>query len=572
MVFQNENFMRLCSPPGEHCTHSGPTRINMSGMAQPSCFYLTTPIYYVNDAPHIGHAYTTVAADVLTRWHRQRQEEVWFLTGTDEHGEKVLRTAESKGVAPQAWADKLVAEEWLPVLDTLDAANDDFIRTTDERHEVAVQRFIQRLYDDGHIYKGKFEGQYCVACEEYKLPGDLEDGTGEYEGQQVCKIHGRPVETLSEENYFFPLSQYGDKLLELYEAHPEFVQPASARNEVIGFVKQGLRDLSISRSSFDWGIELPWDSSHVLYVWFDALLNYASAVGLEDESKQDEFSRIWPADVHLVGKDILRFHAVIWPAMLLAAGLPLPKTIFAHGWLLVGGEKMSKTKLTGIHPREITDVFGSDAFRYYFTRAVQFGHDGSFSWEDIAARYNAELANGWGNLASRVAAMVGKYFGGTLPTPGALTDAETDLEAVAARAVADAEAAIDRISPTDAVAAVWTLVEATNVYLTEQEPWKVAKLPGELDESGAGAGGGRLATILVTAAEALRSLAILLNPVTPQAAQNLWTILGGTEALGELDKQPVADAAAFNGLPQHVTITKGAPLFPRIEDESADSK
>lgn len=530
-------------------------------MAEPSCFYLTTPIYYVNDAPHIGHAYTTVAADVITRWHRQRQEDVWFLTGTDEHGEKVLRTAEGKGVAPQAWADKLVAEEWRPLLDLLNVRNDDFIRTTDERHVVAVQRFIQRLYDAGEIYKGNFEGPYCVACEEYKLPGDLienEDG-----GAPLCKIHGRPVELLSEENYFFPLSQYGERLLELYESHPEFVQPASARNEVIGFVKQGLRDLSISRSSFDWGIELPWDSGHVLYVWFDALLNYATAIGLEDPAKADEFARIWPADVHLVGKDILRFHAVIWPAMLMAAGLPLPKTVFAHGWLLVGGEKMSKTKLTGIHPRDIIDVFGADAFRYYFTRAVQFGHDGSFSWEDLSARYNAELANGLGNLASRVAAMVGKYFGGVLPEPGGQTDAETELEAVAARAVADAEEAIDRVSPTDAVAAVWTLVDATNQYLTEQEPWKVAKLPGETTPEGAGVPGGRLATILVTAAEALRALAVLLNPVIPQAAQGLWTLLGVD---APLDEQPVQDAGRFGHLATGAVITKGESLFPRIEE------
>lgn len=535
----------------------------MSSPAQ--SFYLTTPIYYVNDAPHIGHAYTTVAADVLTRWHRQRQENVWFLTGTDEHGEKVMRTAEANGVAPQQWADKLVAESWQPVLKLLDIRNDDFIRTTQPRHIQAVQRFIQKLHDAGQIYEGSFEGPYCVACEEYKVPGDLEDGTGEYAGQQVCKIHGRPVEQLSEDNYFFPLSQYGERLLALYEEHPEFVQPASARNEVIGFVRQGLQDLSISRSTFDWGIPIPWDNSHVLYVWFDALLNYATAVGLEDPERAETFAATWPASVHLVGKDILRFHAVIWPAMLMAAGLPLPKTVFAHGWLLVGGEKMSKTKLTGIAPSQIVEEFGSDAFRYYFTRAIQFGQDGSFSWEDIAARYNAELANGFGNLASRVAAMITKYFGGELPAPGAMSDAEAALEATAARATADAEAAIDKISPTEAITAVWTLVDATNLYLTEQEPWKVAKLPGETDDHGAGVAGGRLATILVTAAEALRSLAILLNPITPRAAQALWDSLGAQAALGALDDQPVTSAATFDHLVEGAVITKGASLFPRLE-------
>lgn len=540
----------------------------MASAGTPASFYLTTPIYYVNDAPHIGHAYTTVAADVLTRWHRQRQEDVWFLTGTDEHGQKVMRTAEAHGVTPQEWADRLVESSWKPVLKTLDVINDDFIRTTQPRHTERVQAFIQRLYDKGEIYAGSYEGPYCVGCEEYKLPGDLVDGTGAYEGQKVCAIHGKPVEELSEQNYFFKMSAYADRLLALYEDHPEFVQPASARNEVIGFIKQGLQDLSISRSTFDWGIPIPWDTTHVLYVWFDALLNYATAVGLEsaDPADAERFARTWPASVHLVGKDILRFHAVIWPAMLMAAGLPLPTTVFAHGWLLVGGEKMSKSKLTGIAPEVITDHFGSDAFRYYFMRAIPFGTDGSFSWEDLAARYNAELANGLGNLASRVAAMIGKNFGGSLPAPGARTDAEDALEAVALKAVVDAEDAIDRISPNEAINAIWTLVDATNMYLTEQEPWKVAKLPGESTEDGAGVEGGRLATILVTAAEALRALAVLLNPVIPQAAQGLWVLLGAQEPLGALAAQPVSAAGTFGALPAGTTVTKGESLFPRLED------
>jgi methionyl-tRNA synthetase len=533
-------------------------------------FYLTTPIYYVNDAPHIGHAYTTVAADVVTRWHRQRQEDVWFLTGTDEHGEKVLRTAEKNGVSPQEWADRLVESAWQPVLETIDARNDDFIRTTQERHVVAVQKFLQGLYDAGEIYKGAYEGPYCVGCEEYKLPGELLDGTGEHEGQKVCPIHLRPVEMLAEENYFFRMSAYADRLLALYEEHPEFVQPASARNEVIGFVKQGLQDLSISRSTFDWGIPIPWDDKHVLYVWFDALLNYMTAVGYgsDDEAAREQFARTWPADVHLVGKDILRFHAVIWPAMLMAAGLPLPKQVFAHGWLLVGGEKMSKSRLTGIAPSDIIDTFGSDAFRYYFMRTIGFGGDGSFSWEDMVARYNGELANGFGNLASRTAAMIGKYFGGTLPAAGARTDLETDLEAVAAKAVADAEAAIDRLAIHDAVAAVWTLVDATNGYLTETQPWKVAKEPGETDAEGRGVDGGRLATSLVTAAEALRALAVLLHPVTPRAAARLWEALGAEPVLGPVAAQPVASAASFGVLPAGTPVTKGAALFPRLDEDA----
>ncbi|GEA89697.1 methionine--tRNA ligase [Cellulomonas cellasea] len=533
-----------------------------------SSFYLTTPIYYVNDAPHIGHAYTTVAADVLTRWHRQRQEQVWFLTGTDEHGQKVMRTAESHGVTPQEWADRLVESQWQPVLQTLDVANDDFIRTTQERHTTRVQSFIQDLHDKGEIYAGSYEGPYCVGCEEYKLPGELLDGTGEYEGQKVCPIHGKPVEMLSEQNYFFRMSAYTERLLEFYEANPTFVQPASARNEVLAFVRQGLQDLSISRNTFDWGIPIPWDATHVLYVWFDALLNYATAVGLgsDDPEEKARFERVWPADVHLVGKDILRFHAVIWPAMLMAAGLPLPGQVFAHGWLLVGGEKMSKSKLTGIAPSQIIDTFGSDAFRYYFLRAIVFGQDGSFSWEDLHARYTAELANGFGNLASRVTAMIAKNFGGSLPEAGPLTPAEEALAEVAARAVADAEAAIDRLALHEAIGAVWTLVDATNLYLTEQEPWKVAKAPGEVGEDGLGVAGGRLATILVTAAEALRSLAVLLHPVTPKAAQQLWAALGAEAALGALAAQPVADAGRFGVLPAGTAVTKGASLFPRIEE------
>jgi len=532
-------------------------------------FFLTTPIYYVNDAPHIGHAYTTVAADVVTRWHRQRQEDVWFLTGTDEHGEKVMRTAEKNGASPQEWADRLVETAWKPVLGTLDVRNDDFIRTTEARHESAVQKFLTALHDKGEIYQGSYEGPYCVGCEECKLAGELLDGTGAEEGLKLCPIHLKPVEMIAEENYFFRMSAYAERLLALYAENPDFVQPASARNEVVGFVKQGLQDLSISRSTFDWGVPIPWDSQHVLYVWFDALLNYMTAVGYgsDDAAAREQFEKLWPANVHLVGKDILRFHAVIWPAMLMAAGLPLPKQVFAHGWLLVGGEKMSKTRLTGIAPSDIIDTFGSDAFRYYFMRTIAFGGDGSFSWEDLTARYNGELANGFGNLASRVAAMVNKYFGGRLPAAGTPTDLEIDLEAVAAKAVADAEAAIDKLAIHDAVSAVWSLVDAANVYITETQPWKVAKEPGETDESGAGVDGGRLATSLVTAAEALRSLAVLLNPVTPKAAAALWDALGAEAALGALDAQPVESAATFGKLPAGTVITKGAALFPRLETE-----
>jgi methionyl-tRNA synthetase len=539
---------------------------NLGGVTA-KAFYLTTPIYYVNDAPHIGHAYTTVAGDVLTRWHRQRGEDVWFLTGTDEHGEKVLRSADANGSTPEAWTNRLVDEAWRPLWRDLHIANDDFIRTTEPRHIKRVQAFIQGLYDKGEIYQGVYEGPYCIHCEEFKLPGDLVDGAGEYVGQLVCSIHGRPVEFLSETNWFFRLSHYADALLEHYAAHPEAVEPASARNEVLSFIRSGLQDLSISRSTFDWGIPVPWDPEQVVYVWFDALLNYATAVGLGDPPGSDgakQFAATFPADVHLVGKDILRFHAVIWPAMLLAAGLPLPGKVFAHGWLLVGGEKMSKSKLTGIAPSQITDHFGVDAFRWYFLRAIQFGQDGSFSWEDMSARYTAELANGLGNLASRVTAMTGRYFDGALPAAAAATPAEQAVAGVAARSVSVADESFLALDFSAGLGAVGELVTAINGYLTEQEPWHVAKA---IDTDPAARV--RVGTVLATAAEGLRVLAVLLNATMPTTSERLWAMLGAEAELGPLAAQRIQDAGRWGQLPAGAVVTKLDALFPRLEEEPA---
>jgi methionyl-tRNA synthetase len=509
-------------------------------------FYITTPIFYVNDVPHIGHAYTEVAADVLARWHRQAGDDTWFLTGTDEHGQKILRTAVANDTTPQAWADSLVESAWKPLLDTIQISNDDFIRTTDERHETAVAAFLQQLYDDGHIYEGEYEGYYCVGCEEYKQLDDLmETPDGDYAGQKLCKIHSRPVEILKEKNYFFKMSEYAQALLDLYETRPDFVQPESVRNEIIQFVKQGLDDLSISRSTFDWGVKVPWDESHVVYVWFDALLNYVSAVGygVDDEN----FARRWPA-VHIVGKDIARFHAVIWPAMLMAAGLPVPQHVFGHGWLLVGGEKMSKSKLTGIAPQQITDVFGSDAFRYYFLRAITFGQDGSFSWEDLAARYNAELANGFGNLASRVIAMVQRYRDGAVPA----ADVDPRLLELTRTAATDADAAVERFAINEAIASIWRLVDELNGYITETEPWQLAKDPAK---------SGELDTVLATGVHVLGTLAVLLSPVMPKATARLWEAIGGS---GELAAQDVRAASGWTGTGR-VSALDGT-LFPRIEE------
>ena len=511
-------------------------------------FYLTTPIYYVNDAPHIGHAYTTVAGDVLTRWHRQRGESVWFLTGTDEHGQKVMRTAEANGVAPQAWADTLVEDAWKPNWRALNIANDDFIRTTEDRHMNRVQTFLTSLKDKGYIYQGDFEGPYCVGCEEFKLPGDLLEGN-------LCPIHSKPVENVKETNWFFKLSEFTDRLLDHYKKNPEACQPESARNEVVAFLEGGVRDLSISRSTFDWGVPVPWDTDQVVYVWFDALLNYATAVGLTDAPDSEggkKFAQTWPADVHLVGKDILRFHAVIWPAMLMAADLEVPKKVFAHGWLLVGGEKMSKSKLTGIAPADITDHFGVDAFRYYFLRAIPFGSDGSFSWEDMSARYTSELANDFGNLASRLAAMVEKYCGGVLPAVAQDADLSASLKAT----VATADSAMEALDFQGGINAIMDYCKQVNGFVTIKEPWILAKDPANQQI---------LEDVLYNTAESLRALAVLLHPVMPATTEILWESLGAKATLGEIGAQKVSEIATWGQLPQGATVTKTPVLFPRLE-------
>ena len=507
------------------------------------------PIYYVNDAPHIGHAYTTVAGDVLTRWHRQRGESVFFLTGTDEHGQKVLNTAEKNGVAPQDWCDRLVEDSWKPVWKALNIANDDFIRTTEPRHMERVQRFLSGLKDQGHIYSGKYEGPYCIGCEEFKLPGDLLDGG-------LCPIHSKPCEILSEENWFFRLSAFVPQLLEHYKTNPSACEPTSARNEVVAFLEGEVQDLSISRSTFDWGIPVPWDTKQVIYVWFDALLNYATAVGLGDEAGSEgaaKFAQTWPADVHLVGKDILRFHAVIWPATLMAAGLPLPKKVFAHGWLLVGGEKMSKSKLTGIAPSDITDHFGVDAFRYYFLRAIPFGSDGSFSWEDMGARYTSELANDFGNLASRLIAMIEKYCEGAIPAVAR----DAGLEAALAETVAKADAAMVALDFQGGINTIMEFCKRVNGYVTEREPWIVAK-----DESRTA----ELNEILYNTAESIRALAVLLHPVMPATCETLWSSLGMSS---DIAGEQISKVAQWGQIKPGTRVTKGAVLFPRLEEPAA---
>jgi methionyl-tRNA synthetase len=504
-------------------------------------FYLTTPIYYPNDVPHIGHGYTTVAADFVARYHRLRGHPVFFLTGTDEHGRKVPQAARDQGLEPQAFVDQM-EPRWREVWDLLDISYDDYIRTTEPRHEAAVTRLLQAVYDNGRddIYLGTYEGLYCVSCEAYYTEDELVEG--------MCPIHGRPVESMSEENYFFRLSAYQDRLLDHYQRNPGAVEPEARRNEVLSLINGGLRDFSISRTSFAWGVPLPWDPKHVCYVWFDALTNYITAAGYAEDDGR--FARVWPADFHFIGKDILRFHAVYWPAMLMAAGVDPPRCVWAHGFLTVGGKKMSKTNATGIHPSELTGHFGVDAYRYYFLREIQFGQDGAFSWESMVDRYNADLANGLGNLASRVLAMIDSYFDGVVPEPAVTEEA---LPAV----VEDAAARLDRlmaeVALSPALGAVWDIVARANGYLVEREPWALAR-----DD----ARRGELASVLYASAEVLRVLAVLVSPAMPRAAARVWEQLGIPESL---DAQRLPQAARWGTLEPGTKVRRGEALFPRLE-------
>jgi methionyl-tRNA synthetase len=514
-------------------------------------FYLTTPIYYVNARPHLGHAYSTIVCDAIARRKRAMGIETWFLTGTDEHGQKIERSAKLAGCSPQEFADR-IAGEWRGLWDRLGLTYDDFIRTTEERHIRGVQHLFATLRDRGYIYKGSYTGQYCVSCEEW-----IEGPPG-----TTCSIHGIVTETVSEENYFFKLSAFERKLLEFYEANPGFMRPESTRREVISFVRSGLKDLSVSRTSFSWGIPVPGDEKHVVYVWLDALANYITALGYGSDD-DEKFKKFWPADIHLIGKEISRFHCVYWPAFLMAAGIPVPRSVRANGWLLFDQGKMSKSRGNIVRAETVHEVLGADALRYFLLREIPFGQDGNFSFDALVQRYNGDLANGYGNLVSRVVNMVHKYFGGVTPEAGAETPAESSLRENAENAIAAFGLAFDELNFSEALRALWALVAETDGYLTANAPWKKPAERTDADHAVL------QARVLATAAEAIRVITALAYPIVPDAAAKVWRQLGQGELAGVAKKGFLKDLA-WGGLKAGTKFGEPAPLFPRAEKEAIE--
>jgi len=502
-------------------------------------YYLTTPLYYVNAAPHIGHTYTTMAAETIARFKRMQGYDAVMFTGTDEHGQKVERSAEAAGKSPQEFTDTISAEfraQW----EKLNIRVDRTIRTTDPRHHKVVQALFQRCMDNGYVYKGSYTGQYCVSDELYAneaKPGD------------PCPICGRPTETVTEENYFFKLSAFTDKLIALYETHPEFIQPETRRNEVLAFVRQGLNDLSISRTTLKWGIPLPVEGQHVFYVWFDALIGYMSAVdgeGLDGEE-------LWPADLHLIGKEIARFHAVFWPAFLMAGGMPLPKQVFAHGWLLFENDKMSKSRGNIVRSEPIRQVMGADALRYFLLREIVFGQDGTFSYDALIGRYNSDLANGLGNLASRTLTMIHQYRGDEIPE-----GSDPEIARLANETVAAVQKHFDAFEFSKGLEAVWALISAVDKYIVQKAPWKLARQIDQLSQTD-------LSATLYTAAESLRIAAALLSPVLPQSAPKIWAQLGMPESIESVRFETLE----WGTLEPGQKIGEIAAVFPRIDLKEA---
>jgi methionyl-tRNA synthetase len=509
-------------------------------------FYITTPIYYPSDKLHIGHAYCTTIADAIARYHRMAGHEVFFLTGSDEHGQKIERRAKEAGTTPLQYVDRIV-EGFQDLWKRLNISYDDFIRTTDNRHKKVVQQIFQKIFNQGDIYKSAYEGWYCTPCETFWLEGKLVDGN--------CPDCGRPAELVKEESYFFRLSKYQDRLLKHIEDNPEFIQPVSRRNEMINFIKNGLEDLCVSRTTFDWGIQVPFDTKHVVYVWFDALTNYITAAGyLQDEEK---FRRYWPADVHLVGKEIVRFHTIIWPIILMALDIELPHKVYGHGWLVMEGDKMSKSKGNVIDPLQLIEEFGPDAIRYFLLREIMLGSDGNFSREALIQRINADLANDLGNLLNRSIAMIDRYFSGVILGPGTDNqEVDRDLRSIALETAQKYEGFMNDLEINAAMSEIWRLIGRTNKYIDETMPWSLAK-----EENGRE----RLAAVMYNLAEVLRIVALLIFPFMPVTTEKIWQQLG----LQEHKHLPVDlhAAQAWGGIPAQTKIQKGQPLFPRIEEK-----
>ena len=505
-------------------------------------FYISTPIYYPSDKLHIGHTYSTVAADTMARYKRFQGFDTFFLTGTDEHGQKIEDKAKEAGVTPKEYVDKIVAgikDLWK----LMNISNDKFIRTTDEYHEKAVQKIFTKMYEKGDIYKGYYEGLYCKPCESFWTETQAVDGK--------CPDCGRPVTNEREEAYFFKLSAYADKLLKYYEDHPGFIEPQSRQNEMVNnFIKPGLQDLCVSRSSFKWGIPVPVNEDHVIYVWLDALTNYITALGYgsDDETLYNKF---WPCDVHLIGKDIIRFHTIYWPAFLMSLDIPLPEKVYGHGWVLLEGGKMSKSKGNVVDPVILAERYGVDALRYYLLREIAFGSDGIFSNENLINRINSDLANDLGNLVSRTVAMVDKYFGGTIPAQREAGEFDADLKALAAETVKNAEASLDKLNFSIALADIWKFVSRTNKYIDETAPWALAK-----DESKKA----RLAEVMYNLCESIRIISVLIAPFMPNTTPEI------RKQLGVVQDFEWNECAAF-GKEATYTVCKGAIIFPRIDLE-----